>query len=734
MLPEHRFSTTVGGKEVTFASGKLAEQAGGAVSIHFGDCMLLSTATMSKRAREGLDFFPMSVDYEEKQYAAGRIPGSFFRREGRATTASILVSRLTDRPLRPLFPKGMRNEVQIIVTTLSSDGVEMMDIHAVNVASAALHISNIPWGGPIGCVRVGMIDDKFVINPSYEDTEASILDLRLAGTKDAIIMVECRASEVPEATLVEALEFGHQELQPLVDIQNEMREALGKPKSEPIIAEENEAFKAEIVEKIGSQVEKIVVEHDDRHERSEAISLFRDEFSEQLIAEDPDADLKAVGEAIQSVVKKVVRSRILDDGVRPDGRSSAQIRALSSEIGISPRAHGSGLFRRGETQVLSIASLGTLREAQKLDGLDGEESVRYMHHYNFPPFSTGETWPLRGPKRREIGHGELARAALLPVIPSEEDFPYAIRVVSEVLSSNGSTSQGSVCASTLALMDCGVPITRPVAGIAMGLISDADMEKYAILTDIQGMEDHLGDMDFKVAGTTEGITALQMDIKISGLSQAIMAEALDQAYQARMEILDCMLEAIAEPREELNRWAPRMLTIRVNPDKIGAIIGKGGSTIRSLEEVYGVSVDIQDDGTVFVAGVDKEQTDGALRQIEMLTKEIEPGEMYTGKVVRITDFGIFVELVPGSDGMVHISQLSTERVERIEDVVQIGDEVMVMVTAVSPDGKIRLSRKAVLEGWTLEEAIAADSPSGGRSRKGGRDKNRGGGGPNRKRR
>ena len=730
MLPEHKFTAEVGGKELVFATGKLAQQAGGAVTLSFGDCTLFATTTMSKSVRAGLDFFPMSVDYEEKMYAAGRIPGSFFRREGRATTASILTSRLTDRPLRPLFPKGMRNEVQVIISTLSSDSVEQMDIHAINVASAAMTISNIPWDGPVAGVRVGYVEGEFVINPTYEEAEESSLDLRIAGTKDAIIMVECRADEIPEELIVEALGVGHEAMQPIIATILEMQAAVGKEKDEPTLAPTNEELTAAVIAKVGDRVEKIVQENPNRDDRGEAMSALRDEITEAFLEEDPEVEVVFIQEAIGSLLKKAVRGQILDDGVRPDGRAYADLRELSSEVGISPRAHGSGLFQRGETQVLSIASLGTLREAQKLDGLDNVEAVRYMHHYNFPPFSTGETWPLRGPKRREVGHGELARVALLPVIPSEEDFPYAIRVVSEVLSSNGSTSQGSVCASTLALMDCGVPIRKPVAGIAMGLVMDEESGKHAILTDIQGMEDHLGDMDFKVAGTDEGITALQMDIKISGLSSDLMSRALTQAKDARLKILDVMTAAIEAPREELSEWAPSLTTLKDNPEKIGAIIGKGGSTIRSLEEIYEVKIDIQDDGTVFVAAVNRELGDGAVRQIELLTKEVEVGETYTGKVVRITDFGAFVELIPGQDGLVHISQMSNERINKIEDVVQIGDEVMVMVTAVTPEGKIRLSRRAIIEGWTLEEAIAADNPNKGRSGGG----NRGGRGGNRDRR
>ncbi len=723
MNQEQTFTARVGNKDVIFATGKLAGQAGGAVTVRVGDSLLLGTVTMSKSVREGLDFFPLSVDFEEKMYAAGRIPGSFFRREGRPSTSAILIDRLTDRPLRPLFPKGMRNEVQVIVTSLSSDSVHHLDIMTVNAASAALTISDIPWQGPIGAVRVGYIDGELVVDPTIEEMEASQLDLRMAATRDAIIMVEAGANEVSEQLLVEALEFGHQAMQPLIDVQEEMRAAVGKEKAVVELAKSDPELAAAVKTRIGSRLTEIVAEHTDRPVRNTVVGELRDEIVQSFLDEDELADLKAIRTIFADELKQTIRHRILHEGVRPDGRDYATVRPLSSATGISPRAHGSGLFQRGETQVLSIAALGMPREAQKLDGLSPEESRRYLHHYNFPPYSTGETWFLRGPKRREIGHGALARTALDPMIPDEKEFPYTIRVVSEVLSSNGSTSQASICASSLALMDCGVPIKRPVAGVAMGMVKED--EKYAILTDIQGLEDHLGDMDFKVAGTSEGITALQMDIKITGLSRELMAEAMEQARVGRMTILDSMTAVLSEPRKELSPYAPRMMTVEIDPEKIGAVIGKGGSTIRSLEEQFTVSIDIQEDGTIFVAGTDGDLAEQAIEQIRMLTQEPEMGETYTGKVVRITDFGAFVEILPGTDGMVHISQLSTEHVRSVQDEVEMGDEIMVMVTDVSPEGKVRLSRKAVLEGWTLEEARAADAPK--RSRGGGRNDRRGGG-------
>ncbi|NLF66251.1 MAG: polyribonucleotide nucleotidyltransferase [Chloroflexi bacterium] len=730
MAEERTFTTTVGNREITFATGRLAEQAGGAVTYRVGDSLLLATATMAKTVREGLDFFPLMVDFEEKLYAAGRIPGSFFRREGRPSTDAILIDRLTDRPLRPLFPDGMRNEVQLIITALSSDSLNHLDIMTVNAASAALHISDIPWNGPIGAVRVGYIDGQFVIDPTIPEMEFSALDLRIAATRDAIIMVEAGADEVSEDLIVEALEFGHRALQPLIDLQEEMRAAVGKEKAELEYAVRDEELVARVRERLGNRIVDILINYPDKEERNTAMDVLREEIVDGFMAEDETIDPRAVREVIADELKKAVRNRILYEGVRPDNRGYRDIRELSADTGLSPRAHGSGLFQRGRTQVLSIATLGTPREAQKLDNLYPEDTQRYIHHYNFPPFSTGETWFLRGPRRREIGHGKLAETATLPVLPNEETFPYTIRVVSEVLSSNGSTSQASVCASSLALMDAGVPIKTAVAGVAMGLVKEGD--RYAILSDIQGMEDHLGDMDFKVAGTKDGVTALQMDIKIGGLTREIMAEALEQAREGRLHILEAMNSVISEPRPQLSRWAPRMETIKIDPDKIGALIGKGGSTIRALEEEYEVSIDIQEDGTVFVAGIDGEKTDAALEHIGTITKGPELGEIYTGKVVRIVDFGAFVEIVPGVDGMVHISQLASDRVNRVEDAVQLGDEVMVMVTDIGSNGdKIRLSRQAVLEGWTLDEARSRDSAIGGGGGRGGQ--RRGAGGDRRRR-
>jgi polyribonucleotide nucleotidyltransferase len=724
-----RFSTTVGRDTITIETGKLANQASGAVTVRLGDTLILTTATMAKTPREGIDFFPLSVEYEERLYAAGRIPGSFFRREGRPGEASILVCRLTDRPLRPLFPDDFRNDVQVVITSLSSDSEHQVDILAINGASAALTISDIPFQGPVAAVRVGYIDGAFVVNPTWTEMVSSTLDLRIAGTKDAILMVECGASELPEALMVEALDFGHQALQPLIDLQNQMREALGKPKNEtyPKFAVPAEVTAA-VREKIGGapSVAAIFEKGGKKAQIYDAL----DELQAATVAALKDTvESKLVSSVFHDLEAEVVRSRILDRGVRPDGRGLTQIRPLEAEVDFSPRAHGSGLFTRGETQVLSIATLGTLKDKQELDGLDVNDSKRYLHHYNFPPYSTGEAKPMRGSSRREIGHGALAERALIPVLPTEQEFPYTIRVVSEVMSSNGSTSMASVCGSTLALMDAGVPITAPVAGIAMGLISDGS--RFAILTDIQGMEDHLGDMDFKVAGTSQGITALQMDIKIKGLSKAIMEQALAQAHAARMIILDVIKNALAEPRPQLKEHAPRITTVHINPEKIGALIGPGGKNVRGIQDDTGATIDIHEDGTVYIAATNGVMAEAARARVEGLTDSVEIGKIYTGKVVRITDFGAFVEILPGTDGMVHISQLADYRAPTVESVVKLGDEVMVMVTDVDAGGKIRLSRRAVLEGLTPEQAREMDKPrssSGGdRSRSGGGDRRSSGG-------
>jgi polyribonucleotide nucleotidyltransferase len=745
MKPELKtYTTTVGNQTITIETGKLAGQAGGAITARLGDSIVFASATMGG-VREGIDFFPLSVDFEERLYATGKIPGSFFRREGRPGTEAILTARLTDRPLRPLFPKGMRNEVQIIMFTISSDGKNPLDILAINAASTAVMISDIPWNGPVGAVRIGRVDGEFIVNPTFEQLDASDLDLRIAGTRDAILMVECGANEVPEDVMVAALELGHQSMQPIIDLQLKMQAEIGKSKREATFILPDEELAKKVFERVSSPMNELLDKPLTKTEFYGGMTTMKDEVVEEFctVPEGGNAtdypSLASVREAFDQAEGTIVRERILGMGKRPDGRGPKDLRDIWAEVDLSPRAHGSGLFTRGETQVMTLATLGTLGEAQAIDSLSPQDSKRYLHHYNFPPYSVGEVRPLRGQSRREVGHGALAERALEPVIPAEETFPYTLRLVSEVLSSNGSTSMASVCGSTLALMDAGVPIKAPVAGIAMGLISDPSTGsgqapgRYQVLTDIQGTEDHLGDMDFKVAGTAEGITALQMDIKISGLSADIMKEALEQARVARLAILDKMLEAIPQPRAELKDHAPRITTVKIPVDKIGALIGPGGKNIRALQEETGTKIDIEEDGTVYIAAVEGAGAKIAIERIEALGESPEIGRIYTGKVVRIESFGAFVEILPGTDGLVHISQLDSERVNSVEDVVGMGDEITVMITDIDPMGKIRLSRQAVLEGWSAEEAREKDKPrsGGGRpggNRSGGRGNDRRGGG------
>ncbi len=705
MQPEAKqYSALVGDRTVTIETGKLAGQAGGAVTVRLGDSIIFAAATMGA-PREGIDFFPLTIEYEERMYAGGRIPGSFFRKEGRPGEEAILTARLTDRPLRPLFPENMRNEVQVILFSISADGENPLDILAVNAASAALMISDIPWGGPVGAVRVGRIGGKLIANPTFQQLEQSDLDLRIAGTSDAILMVECGANEVPEDVMVEALQFGHQSLQPLVEMQNKMAAEVGKAKQEISRFAVDASLEAKFFERAYAPLNEALDKPHTKAELNASVDALVEGIVVDLSAQD-ETLVPAIKAAFEEAYKKVVRERILERSIRPDGRKLDEIRPIWCQVGISPRAHGSGLFTRGETQVLTLATLGTPKEAQELDTLTPTETKRYMHHYNFPPYSTGEVKMLRGSSRREIGHGALAERALLPVIPPESEFPYTLRLVSEVLSSNGSSSMASVCGSTLALMDTGVPIKAPVAGVAMGLVKEGD--RYAILTDIQGLEDHLGDMDFKVAGTDHGITALQMDIKIKGITPEIMSTALAQAHTAREFILGKILDTISAPRPELSPYAPRITTIKVPIDKIGAIIGPGGKNIRALQEETGTKIDIADDGTVFIAAINGEGEQSARERIEALTETPQIGRIYTGKVVRTADFGAFVEILPNVDGMVHISQLDTERVEKVEDIVEVGDELTVMVIDIDPAGKIRLSRQAVLEGWSAEEAMDHD--------------------------
>jgi polyribonucleotide nucleotidyltransferase len=713
MQPEvKQFNIQMAGQNLVYETGKLAGQAGGAVTLRLGDTMVFASATMSNEVRTGIDFFPLTVDYEERMYAGGRIPGSFFRREGRPTEEAILTARLTDRPLRPLFPKDLRNDVQVIMYSLSIDGENPLDILAVNAASAALMISDIPWQGPVGAVRIGRVDDQFIVNPTYKEMEASDLDLRLAGTRDAILMVECGASEISEQVMIAALEFGHQSIQPVIAMQEQMAAEIGKPKREYPSFALDESLVDQLMGRVRVALEEILDRPYVKAEMYQGVDELRDQVVAELAGED-ETRIPDFKNAFEECYRTVVRERILERSLRPDGRGLTDIRPIWSEVNVSPRAHGSGLFTRGETQVLTLATLGTPRDAQELDNLTPSETKRYIHHYNFPPFSTGEVKPLRGTSRREVGHGALAERALIPVIPSESVFPYTLRLVSEVFSSNGSSSMASVCGSTLALMDTGVPIKAPVAGVAMGLIKEGD--RFAIMTDILGSEDHLGDMDFKVAGTSEGITALQMDIKIKGITSEIMSQALEQARHGRLFILNKILETIPHPRPDLKSFAPRITTVNIPVDKIGAIIGPGGKTIRSIQDETGAKIDINEDGTVFIATNDGDSAMRARERIESLVETAVIGRIYTGKVVRVADFGAFVEILPNVDGLVHISQLDSQRVEKVEDVVRLGDEITVMVTDIDPQGKIRLSRQAVLEGWTAEEAAEHDRRGGGRS-------------------
>ncbi len=717
MKPEARqYQATVGGKLVTFETGRLASQAGGAVTVRLGDTMVFAAATMSSEVRQGIDFFPLTVDYEERMYAGGRIPGSFFRREGRPSEDAILTARLTDRPLRPLFPKDLRNDVQVIMYAFSTDGENPIDILAINAASAAVTISDAPWGGPVGAVRVGRVNGEWIINPTFAEIVLSDLDLRVAGTRDAILMVECGAYQVSESDMVTALELAYKSIQPLIDLQEEMRATVGKPKR----SYTPYAVPAELQAAVAARVEPRLwelMEVADKAARDLAVEELAAETVAALAAED-ELLTSSIRQAFEASYKTVVRGRITKFGKRQDGRGVTDIRPIWCDTDVSPRAHGSGLFTRGETQVMTLVTLGTPGEAQELDNLSPVDTKRYMHHYNFPPFATGEAKMLRGSSRREIGHGALAERALVPVIPADADFPYTLRLVSECLSSNGSTSMASVCGSTLALMDTGVPIKAPVAGIAMGLIKEG--ETMTVLTDILGSEDHLGDMDFKVAGTAEGITALQMDMKIKGITPALMAQALEQARVARLSILETMLETISEPRPELKSFVPRITMIRIPVEKIGAVIGPGGKMIRSIQEETGAKIDIAEDGSVYIATADGEAARKARERVEALTETAVIGRIYTGKVVRIADFGCFVEILPNMDGMVHISQLDSTRVNKVEDVVRMGDEITVMVTDIDSNGKIRLSRQAVLEGWTPEEALERDKPRSGGKPQGGR--------------
>ncbi|MEK4301803.1 polyribonucleotide nucleotidyltransferase [Oceanobacillus sp. FSL W8-0428] len=695
------FSTEISGKKFTVEVGELAKQANGACMIHYGDTSVLSVATASKEPKD-LPFFPLTVNYEERLYAVGKIPGGFIKREGRPSEKAILSSRLIDRPIRPLFPDGFRNEVQVISTVMSVDQDCSSEIAAMIGSSIALGISDIPFEQPIAGVHVGRVNGELIINPTIEQEAKSDIDLTVAGTKDAINMVEAGADEVPEDVMLEAIMFGHEEIKRLVAFQEEIIQACGKEKFEVVISETSEELVAKVEAEAKDEL-KTAIQVVEKHARDEAIKAVKQEIVEKYEAEEAEEEtIKQVKSVLDKLVKEEVRRLITKEKVRPDGRKVDEIRPLSSRIHVLPRTHGSGLFTRGQTQALSICTLGALGDVQILDGLDLEETKRFMHHYNFPQYSVGETGPIRGPGRREIGHGALGERALEKVVPNEKDFPYTIRLVSEVLESNGSTSQASICASTLAMMDAGVPIKAPVAGIAMGLVKSGD--DYTILSDIQGMEDALGDMDFKVAGTEKGVTALQMDIKIDGLSRTILEEALTQAKKGRMHILDSMLQTIQQPKDELSEYAPKILTMTINPDKIRDVIGPSGKQINQIIDETGVKIDIEQDGNVFISSTDNEMNQKAKKIIEDLVREVEVGQLYLGTVKRIEKFGAFVELFKGKDGLVHISELAEERTNKVEDAVSIGDQIMVKVKEIDRQGRINLSRKAVLQDEKKENA------------------------------
>ncbi len=688
----HKVEAEIAGRTLTIEQGRLAQQAGGAVTVRYGDTMMLGTATASK-PRPGIDFFPLSVEFEERLYAAGRIPGSFFRREGRPTTTAVLSARLTDRPIRPLFPQGYNDDTQLIITIFSVDMENPPDTLGTIAASAALCVSDVPFEGPVASVRIGRVDGELVLQPTFAQLEQSDLNLIVAGTHDAITMVEAEAGEVPESLLVDALALGQEAITVICGLQQELAAAVGAAKREFTPAVIDAGALAFVDERGRTDLEAAFAA---RLSKAETDARRKAVQAAVLEAAPEGEDEERYRDAFGELEKQIVRANILERGERPDGRSTTDLRALSAETGLVPRTHGSGLFQRGETQVLSFTTLAGSGMAQRLDDLTPEDSKRFMHHYNFPPFSTGETGRVGNPSRRSIGHGMLGERAMQAILPPFEEFPYTIRVVSEVLASNGSTSMASVCASVLSMMDAGVPIRAPIAGVAMGLIKGED--NVAVLTDIAGLEDHLGDMDFKVAGSRAGVTALQMDMKVKGIDLEILARALEQAREARLEIMDVMTQCIAEPRGEMSPHAPRILRIDVPVEKIGQLIGPGGRSIRALEEETGADISIEDDGVVFITAVDAASGQAAFERIEGLTREIEPGQIYTGKVVRILPFGAFVEMVPGKDALVHISELADHHVDRVEDVVNMGDVVTIMVTEIDNLGRVNASCKALLDG------------------------------------
>ena len=686
------FEMEVGGRPLVIENGKMAKQANGAVLVRYGDTVVLVAVTASAEPREGVDFFPLTVDYEEKMYAVGKIPGGFIKREGRPSNAAILCARLIDRPIRPLFPKGFRNDIQVIATVLSVEQDNPPDIAAMIGASCALSVSDIPFNGPIAGVRVGRVDGKFVINPTVEQREKSDLNLTIAGSYDAVMMVEAGANELPEDVILESILFGHKEIKRIVEFQRKIIDACGKKKREVRLFQTPPEMEQAIRDYAAARLDA-AVRDSDKLRRDEHIAAVNADTMEHFLEIYPGA-AKEIAAVLHDVEKDIVRRMITHEKIRPDGRGLDEVRPVSCEVGILPRTHGSGLFTRGQTQILTVTTLGSLGDAQVIDGLGVEKSKRYIHQYNFPGYSVGEARPARGPGRREIGHGALAERALLPVIPTEEEFPYMFRLVSEVLESNGSSSMGSVCGSTLSLMNAGVPIRRPVSGVAMGLVKDGD--QYTILTDIQGMEDALGDMDFKVAGTDQGITAIQMDIKIAGITREILASALEQAKRGRAFIMGKMMECISKPAPDLSPYAPRVTTMHINVDKIRNVIGPGGKMIKKIVDDTNTQIDIEEDGTILISAVNVEDAKKAVAIIEELVRDVEVGAVYKGKVTRIMAFGAFVEVLPGKEGLCHISQLAKRRVEKVEDVVQIGDTLDVKVTEIDRQGRGNLSHKVLL--------------------------------------
>ena len=686
------FEMQLGGRSFVIENGKMAKQANGAVLVRYGETVVLVTATASDSPREGVDFFPLTVDYEEKLYSVGKIPGGFIKREGRPSESAILCSRLIDRPIRPLFAEGFRNDVQIVATVLSVEQDNPPEIAAMIGASCALCVSDIPFNGPIAGVRVGRVDGEFVINPTVEQREKSDLNLTIAGSHDAVMMVEAGANELPEEVILEAILFGHTAIREIVEFEQKIVAACGKPKREVALFQVSEELEQKIRAFATEKLDQ-AVRNPDKLQRDENISAVKADTMEQFIEDYPDAT-KEIPYVLHKVEKEIVRRMITHEKIRPDGREVEEVRPVSCEVGLLPRTHGSGLFTRGQTQILTITTLGTLGDEQIIDGLGTDQSKHYIHQYNFPGYSVGEARPVRGPGRREIGHGALAERALVPVIPSTEDFPYTIRLVSEVLESNGSSSMGSVCGSTLSLMNAGVPIKRPVSGVAMGLVKDG--ENYTILTDIQGMEDALGDMDFKVAGTSEGVTAIQMDIKVAGIDREILSSALQQAKRGRAFILGKMLECIDKPADDLSPYAPRVETIKIKTDKIREVIGTGGKVVKKIIDETGVQIDIHEDGNIFISSVDADGMKRAKQMIEDIVREVEVGEIYNGKVTRLMKFGAFVEVLPGKEGLCHISQLANHRVEQVEDVVQVGDQLQVKVVEIDDKGRINLSHKVLL--------------------------------------